>query len=286
MASTRSSCEVREKRKEKEREREIGETSISIDAPSVQEKKKLNLNLKNPTSSQQNPTGYFSQFGAVTRVRLSRVKKTAKPKSYAFLEFANPAVAAIAADAMDGYLMFSQRLSVKVMAPESVHPTLFRGANRKFTKVPWKQLEAKRVNKKLTPAEADKRRARAAKTDSKRAEKIKKSGIDYQYERLLESILEEKPTVSKKVAGAAGGRKTKAAAAEAVAAEQKPSKKAKTVAAAEATKAPAAARAAAAKKPAAKKAPAAAAAAAKKTMKREPAAVSTGATRSSKRARG
>ena len=248
----------------------------------TEKEKKPNLNLKNPRppTSHQNPstmTGYFSQFGAVTRVRLSRVKKTGKPKSYAFLEFANPAVAAIAADAMDGYLMFSQRLSVKVLAPEAVHPTLFKGANRVFTKVPWRQLEAKRANKKLTPEGAAKRRARAAKADAKRAERIEKSGIDYKYERLLESILEEEP---KKKVAAAGGRKAKAAAA----AEAVPAKKAKTAtaktAAAEAPKATAAA----AKKPAAAKKAAVPAVAAKKT-KREPAA-STAGTRSSKRARG
>jgi len=280
MASTRSSCEVREKKKrgaERESKREKAR-----EREQERKKKKLNLNLKNPRppTSHQNPstmTGYFSQFGAVTRVRLSRVKKTGKPKSYAFLEFANPAVAAIAADAMDGYLMFSQRLSVKVLAPEAVHPTLFKGANRVFTKVPWRQLEAKRANKKLTPEGAAKRRARAAKADAKRAERIEKSGIDYKYERLLESILEEEP---KKKVAAAGGRKAKAAAA----AEAVPAKKAKTAtaktAAAEAPKATAAA----AKKPAAAKKAAVPAVAAKKT-KREPAA-STAGTRSSKRARG
>lgn len=47
-------------------------------------------------------SGYFSQFGAITRLRVSRNKKTAKARSYAFLEFGSPDVAAIAAEAMDG----------------------------------------------------------------------------------------------------------------------------------------------------------------------------------------
>jgi hypothetical protein len=50
----------------------------------------------------KNHPGYFSQFGAVTRVRVSRNKKTARARSYAFLEFGSPDVAAIAAEAMDG----------------------------------------------------------------------------------------------------------------------------------------------------------------------------------------
>ena len=301
MAFTRSSCEVREEKKkrggereEREQKREFGvircRRSLGQRKKEGKKQNSTSTPFQNPRTSNQKKkktlSGYFSQFGAVTRVRLSRVKKTGKPKSYAFLEFANPAVAAIAADAMDGYLMFSQRLSVKVLAPEAVHSALFKGANRVFTKVPWRQLEAKRANRRLTPEGAARRRARAARADAKRAERIERSGIDYKYERLLESILGEKEEgpKAKKVAAAAaaaGGRKTKAAAAEAA-----PAKKAKTAAAAEAPKATAAAAAAAAKKkPAAAKKAAAPAVAAKKS-KRELPAASTAGTRSSKRARG
>ena len=46
--------------------------------------------------------GFFDQFGLVTRLRVSRNKKTGKAKHYAFVEFQSPEVAAIAADAMDG----------------------------------------------------------------------------------------------------------------------------------------------------------------------------------------
>ncbi len=60
--------------------------------------------------------GFFSQFGKLTRVRLSRNKKTGKAKHYAFLEFQYPEVAAVAADAMNGYFMFKQKLEVKVRA--------------------------------------------------------------------------------------------------------------------------------------------------------------------------
>lgn len=52
--------------------------------------------------------GFFSQFGRLLRVRVSRSKKTAKAKHYAFLEFAHPDVAAIAAETMDGYFLFKQ----------------------------------------------------------------------------------------------------------------------------------------------------------------------------------
>ena len=67
-----------------------------------------------PAGSQQSPSllittaGFFSQFGKLTRVRLSRNKKTGKAKHYAFLEFQYPEVAEVAAEAMNGYFLFTQ----------------------------------------------------------------------------------------------------------------------------------------------------------------------------------
>lgn len=78
---------------------------------------------------------YFSQFGKVTKVRLSRSKKSGKSKHYAFLEFTSPEVAAIASEAMDGYMLFTQKLVSRVLPVEEVHPDLFKGANRVFKQV-------------------------------------------------------------------------------------------------------------------------------------------------------
>jgi RNA recognition motif. (a.k.a. RRM, RBD, or RNP domain) len=131
--------------------------------------------------------GFFSQFGDVKNVRMSRSKKTAQSKGYAFLEFKHPEVlplfsrvplfiaasvsvsftfqcprvfcnhtedtqwadagaecqnvwmsqgadlfhnlqvAPIAAQAMDGYMMFAQKLKVHVMKRKDVHPELMKG---------------------------------------------------------------------------------------------------------------------------------------------------------------
>merc|ERR1712100_976084 len=59
--------------------------------------------------------GYFSQFGEVTRLRLSRNKKTGKSKHYAFVEFKHPEVAQIVAESMNGYLLFESVLKVRTM---------------------------------------------------------------------------------------------------------------------------------------------------------------------------
>ena len=78
---------------------------------------------------------YFSQFGKVSKVRLSRSKTSGKSKHYAFLEFSSPEVARIVADATDGYMLFSQKLQSRVLSKDEVHEDLFKGANRVFKKV-------------------------------------------------------------------------------------------------------------------------------------------------------
>ncbi len=73
--------------------------------------------------------GFFGQFGSVKNVRLSRSKRTAKSKGFAFVEFKCPEVAPIAAKAMDGYMMFSQKLKVHAVRQKDVHPELFKGGS-------------------------------------------------------------------------------------------------------------------------------------------------------------
>lgn len=77
-----------------------------------------------------------------------------------------------------------QKLSCRVLRQSQLHPQLFKGANRKFKKVPWKKIEAERVNKERTPEEHAKRIASLLKKDRIRKQKIEAAGIDYEYEPL------------------------------------------------------------------------------------------------------
>ena len=86
--------------------------------------------------------GYFSQFGEVSRLRLSRNKKTGKSKHYAFVEFKHPEVAEIVAESMNNYLLFESVLKVRLMTEEECHPEIWKGANRKFKQVPWQKKAA------------------------------------------------------------------------------------------------------------------------------------------------
>ncbi|KAJ3279316.1 hypothetical protein HDU79_000705 [Rhizoclosmatium sp. JEL0117] len=90
---------------------------------------------------------YFSQFGEVLRLRLSRNKKTGASKHYAFIEFPSPEIAQIVADTMQGYLLFSHILQCKVIPNEKLHPDTFRGWDRPFKVMPWNKIERQRVNR-------------------------------------------------------------------------------------------------------------------------------------------
>jgi len=70
---------------------------------------------------------FFNQFGNVTRIRLSRSKKTNVVKGYGWVEFEDLAVAHIVAETMDKYLLGGKQLICKLTPPEKVHRQLFRG---------------------------------------------------------------------------------------------------------------------------------------------------------------
>ncbi|KAG8631978.1 hypothetical protein KVT40_001118 [Elsinoe batatas] len=84
---------------------------------------------------------YFSQFGTITRLRLSRNKLSGRPKHYGFIEFESGAVADIVAKTMDKYLMFGHILQVRRLKEEQVHPELWKGAGRRFKAMPRNQVE-------------------------------------------------------------------------------------------------------------------------------------------------
>ncbi|XP_046442121.1 MKI67 FHA domain-interacting nucleolar phosphoprotein-like [Daphnia pulex] len=69
--------------------------------------------------------GFFSQFGEVSRVKVSRSSKTGKSKGYAFIEFAFNDVAKIVAETMNNYLMFERLVKAQYIPPEKVHSNTF-----------------------------------------------------------------------------------------------------------------------------------------------------------------
>lgn len=93
---------------------------------------------------------YFSQFGEITKLRLSRNRLTGRSKHYAFIEFSSTTVAKIVADTMDNYLMYGHIVKCKYVPKEQLHPEIWKGANRRFKVTPWNRIEKKRLEKGKT----------------------------------------------------------------------------------------------------------------------------------------
>ena len=125
---------------------------------------------------------YFTQFGHVVNLRLSRNKKTGKSKHYAFIQFHSSDIASVVAEAMDGYHFFGQKLDARVMKKEEIHDEIFKGANRVFKRIPWKDIEVKRHNKQRNAEEEQRRQKRVARRNAVRSQKIKNSGIEYTFD--------------------------------------------------------------------------------------------------------
>merc|ERR1712144_47157 len=84
---------------------------------------------------------YFGQFGKILQLRMSRNKKTGAGKHYGWIKFESSVVADIVARTMDNYLMFGHILKVKLIPEEQVNEAWFKGANKRFKKVPWNKMQ-------------------------------------------------------------------------------------------------------------------------------------------------
>lgn len=118
-----------------------GKTSSSADKSSKQTKRGVIYVGRLPHGFyEEELRKYFSQFGDISRLRLSRNRKTGKSKHYAFIEFKDSEAAQIAADTMNNYIVFEHVLKCSVIPPEKIHDELFVGANMKFKPIPWKKI--------------------------------------------------------------------------------------------------------------------------------------------------
>ncbi|KAJ6030123.1 uncharacterized protein N7446_000814 [Penicillium canescens] len=121
---------------------------------------------------------YFSQFGDITRLRLSRNRLTGRSKHYAFIEFSSATVAKIVADTMDNYLMYGHIVKCKFVPKEQLHPEIWKGANRRFKVTPWNRIEKKRLEKGKTRDQWTKRVESEQKKRQAKADKLKALGYE------------------------------------------------------------------------------------------------------------
>ncbi|KLJ10148.1 hypothetical protein EMPG_14461 [Blastomyces silverae] len=123
---------------------------------------------------------YFSQFGPITQLRLSRNRTTGRSKHFAFIEFASDSVARVVADSMDNYLMFGHILKCKYVPKERVHPELWKGANKRFKRTPWNAIERRRMDAGKTREQWSKKIEQEEVRRAARAEKMKALGYEFE----------------------------------------------------------------------------------------------------------
>jgi RNA recognition motif-containing protein len=122
---------------------------------------------------------YFSQFGVVTRLKLIRSKKTGGSRGYAYIEFEDEDVARIAAETMNGYLMFRSLIKSRLMDRNKIDTEkLFKNWKRVFTVKTPKQKRAL-YNRLKSDEQINKGNQRRAKKLLKQQNKLAAAGIKY-----------------------------------------------------------------------------------------------------------
>jgi nucleolar protein 15 len=173
---------------------------------------------------------YFAQFGPVTKLRLSRNKKTGASKHYAFVEFASAEVADIVARTMDNYLMFGHILKCKLIPADQVSPDLFKGANQRFKVDPRNKKAGLAMER---GAEREVWEKRVVNENKRRSGRNKALKADFDYEFAAPSLkaVADVPEQSAALQDAASQQLLDEAASAAVAEQPKAKKGKKAVAA-------------------------------------------------------
>ncbi|XP_053554055.1 MKI67 FHA domain-interacting nucleolar phosphoprotein [Bombina bombina] len=122
---------------------------------------------------------YFGQFGTVTRLRLSRSKKTGGSKGYAFVEFESDEVAKIVADTMNNYLFCERLLKCEFMPPDKVHPKVFKGCDSVFKKP--LSMAVRRYNNRRSTKQEEKMTNKLLKKEKKLRRKLAEKGLVYDF---------------------------------------------------------------------------------------------------------
>ena len=122
---------------------------------------------------------YFSQFGAVKTLRLSRSRRTGRSRGYAFVKFECAEVAEIAADTMNNYLMYGRLLKCHTVRG---HRKMFKRRRVWGSQREREEAMRQRYNQlQRVSSERDyrKRIRNIVKRDNRRQKKIKKRGYQF-----------------------------------------------------------------------------------------------------------
>lgn len=123
---------------------------------------------------------FFSQFGRVLRVRVSRSWRTGKSSGFGFVMFADKDVAVIAAEAMDGYLMHGRRLKTNFVPAEKVHEDTFKPKTTRERLVPISEIERRnQIRRARIPFKLAARSKGVKKEISRKKQRLQRLGVQY-----------------------------------------------------------------------------------------------------------
>merc|ERR1711939_214676 len=122
---------------------------------------------------------YFGQFGKILQLCMSRNKKTGAGKHYGWIKFESSVVADIVARTMDNYLMFGHILKVKLIPEEQVNEAWFKGAIKRFKKVPWNKMQGRNLEQGKSEETWNTKVEQEAEKREKRAKKLKEIGYEF-----------------------------------------------------------------------------------------------------------
>merc|ERR1711939_25141 len=169
---------------------------------------------------------YFGQFGKILQLRMSRNKKTGAGKHYGWIKFESSVVADIVARTMDNYLMFGHILKVKLIPEEQVNEAWFKGANKRFKKVPWNKMQGRNLEQGKSEETWNTKVEQEAEKREKRAKKLKEIGYEFKAPTLKSATGVAKPKAPEELTN--GESEVKAIEAAPVVEEaHKPAKKGK-----------------------------------------------------------
>jgi nucleolar protein 15 len=122
---------------------------------------------------------FFKQFGKVTNLKLYRSPKTGRSHGYAFVEFQLKEVAAIVAETMSNYLMFTKIL--KAVLVENPGPKIFMGRKFNEKNCPGAVRSRKESAESIRPlldTEVEARKSKSKRKLGQMKKKMQELGID------------------------------------------------------------------------------------------------------------
>jgi nucleolar protein 15 len=162
--------------------RKVPEKKHSKSAANTVSKKKLavvNFSRLPHEFTEKDIRAFFGQFGGISKLRLSRSKKTGNSRGYGYIQYMLPEVATIAVEATNNYFIAGKPIKTALMNPEAVHKGLFIGAPPGNHALSRSAAVRKRHNGKIHGLV----NAKTLERDAARAEKLAAMGIEYTIER-------------------------------------------------------------------------------------------------------